>query len=159
MKNFEQEILQLLKDIKITLKNKSEDNYILENTYFLKNGNVLSLERKNGVSRFPYGHDGFTLWAYSSGYISINESTFYLVLPSPEGREPYLAFFLGEDKKGKYFPYSILGGAKNPEEKNIKRYTVYSKECVYYLLETSSFLSGCRIYVTEDKKGFIYCIL
>lgn len=34
MKNFEQEILQLLKDIKITLKNKSEDNYILENTYF-----------------------------------------------------------------------------------------------------------------------------
>ena len=71
MKNFEQEILQLLKDIKITLKNKSEDNYILENTYFLKNGNVLSLERKNGVSRFPYGHDGFTLWAYSSGYISI----------------------------------------------------------------------------------------
>ena len=152
MKNFEQEILQLLKDIKITLKNKSEDNYILENTYFLKNGNVLSLERKNGVSRFPYGHDGFTLWAYSSGYISINESTFYLVLPSPEGREPYLAFFLGEDKKGKYFPYSILGGAKNPEEKNIKRYTVYSKECVYYLLETSSFLSGCRIYVTEDKK-------
>ena len=94
MKNFEQEILQLLKDIKITLKNKSEDNYILENTYFLKNGNVLSLERKNGVSRFPYGHDGFTLWAYSSGYISINESTFYLVLHSPEGREPYLAFFL-----------------------------------------------------------------
>ena len=55
MKNFEQEILQLLKDIKITLKNKSEDNYILENTYFLKNGG----ESSGGLTMrgYIYGKD------------------------------------------------------------------------------------------------------
>ena len=119
MKNYclEKDIDRLLKEIKSISKNKENANYILENTYFLKDGRVLSLPRQNGVSRFPYGTDGFTLWAYSSGYISINESTFYLVLPSEEGKEPYLAFYGGEKQKdGRFVPISIMGRASNPLE-------------------------------------------
>lgn len=64
MKNYclEKDIDRLLKEIKSISKNKENANYILENTYFLKDGRVLSLPRQNGVSRFlmelmalPYG--------------------------------------------------------------------------------------------------------
>ena len=156
MKNYclEKDIDRLLKEIKSISKNKENANYILENTYFLKDGRVLSLPRQNGVSRFPYGTDGFTLWAYSSGYISINESTFYLVLPSEEGKEPYLAFYGGEKQKdGRFVPISIMGRASNPlEGDNVKRYVIYSKECVYYITETIKAVYAVRIYVTDNKE-------
>ena len=60
MKNYclEKDIDRLLKEIKSISKNKENANYILENTYFLKDGRVLSLPRQNGVSRFPYGTYG-----------------------------------------------------------------------------------------------------
>lgn len=44
----------------------------------------------------PYSADGLTLWAHSSGYMSVNESAFYAVLPADEGREPYLNFYAAE---------------------------------------------------------------
>ena len=117
----EKEVKTLFKEI-----NKlNKDNYLLENTYFLKDGRVVCKDREFGVSRFPYGTDGFTLWAYSSGYISINESTFYIVLPSDEGKEPYLGFFAGEKHKNKFIPISIMGRAQSPLEKDVMRAVVY----------------------------------
>lgn len=149
--SLEEDVKSLFKEIK-HLK-KANDNYLLENTFFLKDGRVVCLKRSNGVSRFPYGKDGFTLWAYSSGYISINESTFYLVLPSEEGKEPYLAFYAGESRKNnEYTPISLLGRAQSPLENGVERYCVYSKECVYYLTITKKFKYAVRIFVTDEKK-------
>ena len=70
------EIKSLFNEIHNLSLNSSSTLSLPENTYFLKDGRILCLPRKNGVSRFPYGGDGFTAWVYSSGYISINESTF-----------------------------------------------------------------------------------
>lgn len=155
MDKFKKEVNLLFNEIKSLEKEESKNNnYLLENTYFLNDGKILCKERKLGVSRFPYGKDGFTLWAYSSGYISINESTFYIVLPSEEGKEPYLAFFAGEKQKdGAYVPISLLGRAKNPLEKDsVRRYCVYSKECVYYLAISKNVKYAVRIFVSDQKE-------
>lgn len=151
--NLEKEIKYLFGEIKKLQKGNDKSHYLLENTYFLEDGRVLCLDRENGVSRFPYGTDGFTLWAYSSGYISINESTFYLVLPSEEGKEPYLAFYAGEKQKdGSFIPISLLGRGKNALEKDIERFCVYGKDCVYYLTKTKNCYYGVRIFVTNRKE-------
>lgn len=150
---FENDVIHLFKEIEKLKKTNNKEGYLLENTYFLNGGQVLCMPRVNGVSRFPYGIDGFTLWAYSSGYISINESTFYLVLPSDEGKEPYLAFYIGEKQKdGTYVPISLLGRGRNLLEKKVERYCVYSKDSVYYLTKTKKGCYACRIFVTESKK-------
>lgn len=147
------EIKTLFNEIHELTTDTSSALSLPENTYFLKDGRILCLPRKNGVSRFPYGGDGFTAWVYSSGYISINESTFYLFLPSEEGKEPYMAFFAGEQRKdGKYEKISLLGAARNQEEKDINRYVVYGKDAAYFLTETNNNLYGVRIYVTNTKK-------
>jgi len=147
------EIKNLFKEIHEMESNSFSSLSLPENTYFLKDGRILCLPRKNGVSRFPYGKDGFTAWVYSSGYISINESTFYLFLPSEEGKEPYMAFFAGEKRKdGTFDRISLLGAARNLEEKNVKRYLVYGKDAAYFLTETKNNQYGVRIYVTDEKK-------
>ena len=133
--------------------NKNKDALSLpENTYFIKDDRVACFERKNGESRFPYGFDGFYLWATSSGYISANESTFYYILPSSEGNEPYINYYAGIKKKNKFVPISLLGVGRIPNEKNVTRCTVYSKEAVYYLTETKEAKFCVRIYVNENKQ-------
>ncbi len=149
----EKDILHLFREIKNIQKTQTKKGYLLENTYFLEDGRVLCMNRENGVSRFPYGTDGFTLWAYSSGYISINESTFYLVLPSEEGKEPYLALYAGEQAKdGSFVAVSLLGRGKNLLEKDVARYCVYGKDSVYYLTKTKNCYYGVRIFVTSNKE-------
>lgn len=151
----EKDVLKLFREINKLKQKNTKDNYLLENTYFLDDGRVLCENRTFGVSRFPYGVDGFTLWAYSSGHISINESTFYIILPSEEGKEPYLAFYAGEkDKTGKYVPISLLGRAQNPLENDVERYCVYAKDSVYYLAKTKKSLYAVRAFVSDDKKVF-----
>lgn len=151
--DLEKEIKHLFGEIKKLQKGNDKSHYLLENTYFLEDGRALCLNRENGVSRFPYGMDGFTLWAYSSGYISINESTFYLVLPSEEGKEPYLAFYAGEKQKdGSFIPISLLGRGKNVLEKNVERFCIYGKDCVYFLTKTKNCYYGVRIFVTNHKQ-------
>ncbi len=151
----EKDVLSLFHKIKELKKEHKKDNYLLENTYFLDDGRILSIfqDRMNGVSRFPYSSDGFTLWAYSSGHLSINESTFYVSLPSEEGKEPYLAFFGGELlPDNTYLPISILGRAFNPLEKNVERYCIYAKDSVYYLTKTRRAYYALRAFVSKDKK-------
>lgn len=153
------EIKNLFKEIKQFENNQNNLLSLGENTYFLNDDRILCLPRKNGVSRFPYGKDGFTAWVYSSGYISINESTFYLFLPSEEGKEPYMAFFAGEKRKDNtYNRISLLGGASNLEDQTIKRYVVYEKTAAYFLVESKNNQYGVRIYVTDEKKVVISLI-
>ena len=85
----------LLKRIDALLENPEAKraSALPDGGYFLDENTVLCLERANGDARFPYTADGFNLWAQSSGYISINERTFYLVLSADGGKQPYLNFY------------------------------------------------------------------
>ncbi|MEI3536603.1 MAG: hypothetical protein V8R16_07710 [Bacilli bacterium] len=52
----------------------------------------------------------------------------------------------------------MLGVARNSKENNVKRYCVYSKECVYYLTEVNNLRFGIRLFVNENKQIIISII-
>ena len=146
-------VLNLFDEIHALENNLDKALKLPENAYFLSDDRIVCFPRTNGVSRFPYGSDGFTVWVYSSGYISINESTFYIIVPSEEGKEPYSAFFAGEKREnGTYNRISLLGAARNLEEGDVARYVVYGKDAAYFLTESPTHKYAVRIYVTDNKK-------
>jgi len=121
--------------------------------YFLDGGAILCYPREIGDGRYPYQKDGLTLWAYSSGNMEVGESLFNVFLNSTEGKEPYIAFFTGEKYENeKYFPVSITGVARQPIECDVKRFTIYTPEAVYYFAETKKTLSVVRAFVDDDKR-------
>ncbi len=122
-----------------------------ENCYYLPHDAVLCYPRVNGDSRYPYSADGLTLWARSSGYISLNESTFYCILPSEEGKEPYAAFFGGVQRGEGFAPISITGVAQQANE-NVRRFTVFTPTAVYYVAQHKRVAFYVRAYMTQDKK-------
>lgn len=127
--------------------------------FLLDDNTVICYPRTTGDSRYPYCVDGFTLWAYSSGYMSLNESTFYVILPADEGKEPYVNFY-GGLKNGKgYTPVSITGVARNPQE-HAYRFTAYTPQAVYYVTKTENVAFALRAFVSQDKKAcFSVCAL
>lgn len=143
----------LLKRIDALLENPEAKraSALPDGGYFLDENTVLCLERANGDARFPYTADGFNLWAHSSGYISINESTFYVVLSADGGKEPYLNFYAGLPADGGYVPVSLTGAARSPLEGETARYTVFTPQAVYYLTRTAAADFVVRAYVTREK--------
>lgn len=152
---FSQTILDLLKKEE-TLANCVElqrSSALPEKCYFLDQDTVLCYPRTTGDSRYPYCADGFTLWAYSSGYMSLNESTFYCILPADEGKEPYVNFFAGlKNADGSYTPVSLTGVARQPQEK-VKRFCVYTPQAVYYLTKTADAAFCLRAFVSPKKQA------
>ena len=122
------------------------------NCFFLDGGEILCYPREIGDGRYPYQKDGLTLWAYSSGNMEVGESLFNVFLNSTEGKEPYIAFFVGERYGDGYFPISVTGVAPQPFEKGVKRFTVYTPEAVYYFAKTDALLSVVRAFVDENKR-------
>ena len=153
MKSFEQTIKELQKQIRDLEGNKDlkEARRLPSDCYFLSNDTVLSYRRDDGDARYPYAYDGLTLWAYSSGNVKMEESTFNIFLPVFEAKEPYLAFFAGLKQEEGYFPISLLGPAKQVFEKDVKRYTVFTPQAVYYFTETSDFTTVVRMLVDDQK--------
>ncbi len=151
--NLQDTLKTILEQEQLLNDGNSTEYAIPENCYLLDDDMILCRPRSTGDSRYPYSVDGFTLWAYSSGYMSLNESTFYYILPASEGKEPYLAFFGGIETDGKYFPISITGVARQPLEKNVKRFTVYTPQAVYYVTKTPEIAYAVRAYVSKDKKA------
>ncbi len=146
IRNYIERIEALLAD-----KKASAQAALPDGGYFLDADTVLCLPRKNGDARYPYAADGFNLWAHSSGYISINESTFYVVLSSNGGQEPYLNFYAGmPDGKGGFTPVSLTGVARCGLD-SCKRYTVFTPQAVYYITRTDVADFAVRAYVTENK--------
>ena len=119
--------------------------------YFLSEDEVLCEKRLFGDSRYPYSYDGFTLWAYSSGNVKIEESTFNVLLDFCEGKEPNLAFYAGEKVKIGYFPISITGAGKLPFENNVNRYTVFTPEAAYCIAETENIVSCARMFIDRQR--------
>lgn len=124
-----------------------------ENCFFLSDCEIACLKRDKGDSRYPYSADGFTLWAYSSGYISVNESTYYVILPASGGKEPFFTVFGGiREKDGKYLPVSLFDATALPGEKDCTRYTVYTPVAAYYIAECKEILFALRAFVTKNKE-------
>ncbi len=130
-----------------------ESTKLPSNCYFLDEHTILAYKRKLGDARHPYAFDGRTLWAYSSGNISVEESLYNIFLDAREGKEPYLCFFAGQKRvEGDFFPVSLLGVAHQPFEHNMKRYTVFTAEAAYYFTETSTFIACVRAFVDTNKR-------
>ncbi len=122
-----------------------------ENCYLLGDGVMLCYPRTTGDSRYPYTRDGFTLWAHSSGNMSLNESTFYCILPADDGKQPYISFFGGKKNGNEYIPVSITGAAKSRDK--AKRFTVYTPTAVYYITEIDEVVYFLRAFMSAEKKA------
>ena len=126
------------------------------NTYFLKDGSILSIPRKDGDNRFPYGENGFNFWAYASGYMHANEGLFSPFLRAKEGQEPGIGFFAGIKEKDGYDVLSLFAVPMLDESKfcNLDRYTVFTKTCAYYITEADNMRFTIRVFV--DKANHMY---
>lgn len=130
----------------------SKENSLPDNSYFLADKSVLCYPRKYGESRYPYYSDGLVMFARSGGYIDINEGTFHVFRTANYNEDAVIGFFAGEKENGYYFPLSITGAAKQLfESSDVKRYTVYSASCVYYIVEKGDMVYAVRGYVDADK--------
>ncbi|MBP5307846.1 MAG: hypothetical protein J6Z34_01800 [Clostridia bacterium] len=123
-----------------------------DNCFFIGDSEVACLERSVGDSRYPYSADGFTMWAHSSGYISVNESTFYVILPSANGKEPFVTAFGGIKNGEEFQPVSVTPIMALPGEKGCFRATVFTPQAVYYIAETDSAVFALRAFVTKSKE-------
>jgi len=130
-----------------------EKRALPSNCWFLDENMILAHKRKLGDGRYPYANDGLTLWAYSSGNISVQESLFNIFLDSREGKEPYIGFFVGKKEADSTFSsLSLLGPGRQPMEKDVNRYTVFTPQAAYYFMETKEFFAVVRTFVDEQKR-------
>lgn len=150
----ENKLIELMEQINNVINNPSPDNTMPSNAFFLKNGDILCCERKNGVSRFPYSYDGLNLWAYSNGIIHAVEGVFNVFHPVHSEHESSVNFFVGiPQADGTYFPISILGsGQQLIEPFPVKRYVVYSLSAVYYIADTDFATFAIRADMSEKKE-------
>ena len=149
------EILNLLKQIHRIEKTKPSSRTLPGNCYFLDNDLICAKPRNDGDSRHPYSVDGLTLWAYSSGYISINESSFFFIPPTLEGREPRLAFFGGvKNKATNNFAFTSITGVLSKGNKH-NSYCVFGERYVYYIKEYSGIVFVAKLCIDENKNILI----
>jgi len=148
-----EKVLSLLKEIE-TLKNSNTGNCALpENVYYLNKQDVLCLDREIGESRYPYYMDGLTLWAHSTGHIAVNESNFVVFRTAAVSEGATLDFWGGIKNGEEWIPVSITGATKPLiETVNVKRYTVYSPCCAYYIADTDNMIFALRCAVTTKKQ-------
>ncbi|MBR6916675.1 MAG: hypothetical protein IKN38_00690 [Clostridia bacterium] len=150
----EKKIRELLNEINETVSDAREDATLPQNTFFLKDEKILALPRQYGESRYPYDEDGYVVWAYQNGFIFAVDSLFTIFRQSNYGEEPVVNFFAGVERgNGEYFPISILGGARSLyEPEDVKRYTVFSPRCVYYIADLDEYTFSARMSVGSDKR-------
>lgn len=131
----------------------SKENTLPDNSYFLPDSSVLCYPRKYGESRYPYYNDGLVMFARSSGYIDINEGMFHVFRTANYNEDAVIGFFAGERTgEDAFFPLSLTGAAKQLfEPGDIKRYTVYDPNSVYYIVESKDTVYAVRGYVDTDK--------
>lgn len=147
------EVLSLLKEAKRSIKEHKEDNSLVSNCFFLKNGNILALRNPYGDSRCPYSIDGLTMWIYASGNISINQSNFFVIPPTVEGKEPYINFFGGiKNKKGTYDVFSLTGNADTELGTRQETYTIFSKSHCYFIRIINKVVFAIKATITDDKR-------
>ena len=147
-----EEILRFISEARKAKKEKKPGSYLNEQCFFLKNGNILAFRNPIGDSRYPYTVDGLTLWAYASGNISINQSNFFLIPPTVEGKEPYINFYGAIKNKGKYEVFSILGNADTEYGLDYETYTIYTPSYALYTRVIKGVIFAVKMTINQDKK-------
>ena len=147
------EILRLLKESEKAKKERKEDSSINDQIFFLKNENILALRNPEGDSRFPYTVDGMALWVYASGNISINQSNFFVIPPTVEGKEPYINFYGGiKNKKDRYDVFSLTGNRDTEFGNQFETYTIFTPSYAYYIRKIKGVIFAVKLTVDKDKK-------
>ncbi|MGN1053637.1 MAG: GH36-type glycosyl hydrolase domain-containing protein [Candidatus Scatosoma sp.] len=142
----------IIKEVRKLKSEKDERGKLPSNCYFLTEDEVVCFPRAVGDSRRPYSCDGLVLWAYSSGNIKIEESTFNVNLDFFYGQEPKIAFYFGEKRSGDFIPVSVTGAGINPLEEKAERYCVFADDGAYYFAESGGIVGGVKAYVDEYKR-------
>lgn len=130
---------------------KSHNNTLPNNSYFLEENTILCYPNEVGDSRYPYYHDGLVLFAHSDGYIDCVEGLFNVFKLANYNEDTPVAFFAGEKYGDSFFPYSITGAAKQLFENDVTRYTIFTPVCVYYIVETPKAIFAVRAYINKNK--------
>ena len=138
------------------IKKNPTNGRLPSGSWFTEDGNVLSLPRDDGDSRYPYGSGGFNFWAYSSGYMHANEGLFSPFLRSSEGQEPKICFFAGIKENDQIVLIPLLAV---PRLKDVpgERYTVFSETHVTYVTLYDGFVFAVRVFVT-DKNDIYFTV-
>ena len=129
-----------------------QDSSMGNSVYVLSDKELLSLPRRSGDSRYPYGQDGFNFWVYASGYMHANEGLLSTFLRAVNGQEPNIAFFAGSKKDGENKVIPLFSVPKMLEEREgLVRYTVFSPSAAYFVTESDGLRFGVRVFATPDR--------
>ena len=155
-KSFRQEVKGILQSIK-SLQPDLDKIQSNNKTCFLDNGNVLTLPRTNGDSRYVYGDNGFNFWVHASGYMYANNGLFSIFNRRKEGDEPVIAFFLGlhdNQTNNQFKPISLLPVPvlDDPEPLVKRRFTVFNQHTAYFFVELDRLLAIVRVFVDGDNR-------
>ncbi len=131
---------------KVNSLNKTKDNTLPDNSYFMDDGSVLCYPRKYGDSRYPYQSDGLVMFAHTNGYIDVTEGMFNVFRQAHYNEDTVIGFFGGAGKT----PVSITGAAQVYAD-DFNRYTVFTPTAVYYIAEAYECIYALRAYVDADK--------
>ena len=145
-----EEIVKIVEKVKSFQKNRG--NTLPDNSYFLDSDEVLCYPRQYGDSRYPYYQNGLVLFAHTSGYIDCVKGVLEIFKCSYFNEDTPVAFFLGEKTEDGFFPISITGAARQLfEPTDIKRYTVYTPQCGYYIAETGKAICALKLFVDDNE--------
>src|SRR5690554_3401080 len=146
------DVISIYQKISLFESGQLQISKLASGAYYLDDELTLITDPVNSGARFPYAVNGMTIWAYASGYISINHSSYYILPPNLEGKEPFLDFFGIEQNGNNTYPVSLLGVSERSDEIENKRYTVFSKNIAYYITVTKNFLYAVTVYISKDFK-------
>ncbi len=148
-------------EINEILKLKSalaQDRKLPSGCAFLSDDIILAYPQADGDARYPYTCDGLTLWAHSSGNIVMNESKFNIFPDTTRGKEPSVAFFVGEKRGDLFRPVSVTGAASGADL-DVRRFVAFTKKAAYYFAETNKTLSVLRVFIDCKKRAhFSVCV-
>ncbi len=149
---FTREISDILEEVKALENDESikKANALPSNCYFLSEGKILCYPRDFGDSRYPYNVGGRVMWVYSSGMVTIEESTFNIILPSYFGDEPRFLLNAGVKKGEFYDTTSIL--SKNKAEENVKRFMVFSPLASYFITVKEDVTYAVKLFINADRE-------
>lgn len=143
------EILELVQ--KVHSFNKSKENTLPDNSYFLDEDTILCYPRKYGISRYPYHKDGLVMFPNTNGDVQCVDGMFTIFKCNEYSEEANTGFFAGEKYGDGFMPISVTGANCQLYENDLVRYTIFTPVCAYYITETQNAIYAVRAYVDDNK--------
>lgn len=146
-----EEVLELLE--KLPGQKTKQKALLSGGVCFMDEGEIAVFPEATGENRYPYETDGLVLWARSSGYLEACEGAFTIFRPAYFGEDTPAAFWGGLKKEEGFFPVSITGAARAPEEpEDLARCLVFTPGAAYYLADCREAVFALRLYVDAKKR-------